>query len=181
MRNAARPGPRACVAGRLNERRPSQRRTVPDRLNRIAIKERVTTCKSMPMVLSAIAATWLSAGCGAPAPVEQQPAATSPANVSATRRYVSLAEHATQLAAASALVRIPGGGVNDMTWVATPGWQNWSRAMGDAALAALKATEGENLEALVAGNGRLVESCEGCHQEFKPELPSEGIAHGHAH
>jgi hypothetical protein len=49
-----------------------------------------------------------------------------------------------------------------MTWVATPGWQNWSRAMGDAALAALKATEGENLEALVAGNGRLVESCEGC-------------------
>ena len=98
------------------------------------------TCKSMPMVLSAIAATWLAAGCGAPAPVEQQPAATPPATsappavtspVSINASMVSivdhaghelwnverqgkapktkadwenLAEHATQLAAASALV-----------------------------------------------------------------------------
>jgi cytochrome c556 len=53
--------------------------------------------------------------------------------------------------------------------------------MSDAALAALKATEGENFEALVAANGRLVEACEGCHKEFKPELPSEGIVHAHAH
>ena len=175
------------------------------------------TCKSMPMVLFAIALTWLAAGCGAPAPVEQQPAATPPATsappavtspVSINASMVSivdhaghelwnverqgkapktkadwenLAEHATQLAAASALIRIPGGGVNDMTWVATPGWQKWSRAMSDAALAALKATEGENFEALVAANGRLVETCEGCHKEFKPELPSEGIVHAHAH
>jgi hypothetical protein len=95
--------------------------------------------------------------------------------------WENLAEHATQLAAAGALVRVPGTGVQDMTWVATPGWQKWSRAMSDAALAALKATEGENFEALVAANGQLVESCEGCHKEFKPELPSEGIVHAHAH
>jgi hypothetical protein len=92
-----------------------------------------------------------------------------------------LAEHATQLAAAGALVRVPGPGVQDMTWVATPSWQKWSRAMSDAALAALKSTEEENLQALVAANGQLVESCEGCHKEFKPSLPSEGIVHGHAH
>jgi hypothetical protein len=95
--------------------------------------------------------------------------------------WENLAEHATQLAAAGALVRVAGPGVQDMTWVATPSWQKWSRAMSDAALAALKATEGENFEALVAANGQLVESCEGCHKEFKPELPSEGIAHAHAH
>jgi hypothetical protein len=95
--------------------------------------------------------------------------------------WENLAEHATQLAAAGALVRVPGTGVQDMTWVTTPGWQKWSRAMSDAALAALKATEGENFEALVAANGQLVESCEGCHKEFKPDLPSEGIAHAHAH
>jgi cytochrome c556 len=53
--------------------------------------------------------------------------------------------------------------------------------MSDAALAAVKATEGENLEALVAANGQLVQSCEGCHKEFKPELPSEGVVHAHAH
>lgn len=92
-----------------------------------------------------------------------------------------LAEHATQLAAAGALVSVPGTGIQDRTWVATPGWQKWSRAMSDAALAALNATEGEDLQALVAANGQLVQSCEGCHQEFKPELPSEGVVHGHAH
>jgi hypothetical protein len=95
--------------------------------------------------------------------------------------WENLAEHATQLAAAGALVQVAGTGVQDMTWVATPGWQKWSRAMSDAALAAVKATEGENFEALVAANGQLVESCEGCHKQFKPDLPSEGISHGHAH
>jgi cytochrome c556 len=43
--------------------------------------------------------------------------------------------------------------------------------MSDAGQAALKATEGKDLKALVAANGQLVESCEGCHKEFKPELP----------
>jgi hypothetical protein len=95
--------------------------------------------------------------------------------------WENLAEHATQLAAAGALVRVPGTGVNDVTWVATPGWQKWARAMSDAGQAALKATEAENFEALVAANGQLVESCEGCHKEFKPELPSEGIVHAHLH
>jgi cytochrome c556 len=95
--------------------------------------------------------------------------------------WETLAEHATQLAAAGALVRVPGTGIQDRTWVATPGWQKWSHAMSDAALAALKATEAEDLPALVAANGQLVQSCEGCHKEFKPELPSEGVVHGHAH
>jgi hypothetical protein len=92
-----------------------------------------------------------------------------------------VAEHATQLAAAGALIRVPGPGPSDVEWAANPEWQKWSRAMSDAAMAALKATEGENLDALVAANGQLVESCEGCHKEFKPDLPSEGITHGHAH
>jgi cytochrome c556 len=48
-------------------------------------------------------------------------------------------------------------------------------------MAALKATEGKNAEALVTANGQLVESCEGCHKQFKPSLPSEGITHAHAH
>jgi cytochrome c556 len=85
--------------------------------------------------------------------------------------WENLGEHATQLAAAGAPISMPGTGVNDVTWVASPGWQKWSRAMSDAGQAALKATEGKDLKALVAANGQLVESCEGCHKEFKPELP----------
>jgi hypothetical protein len=58
-------------------------------------------------------------------------------------------QHATQLAAAGALVRVAGTGVNDTMWVASLDWQKWARALSDAGMAALKATEGKNAEALV--------------------------------
>ena len=95
--------------------------------------------------------------------------------------WANLEEHATQLAAAGALVSVAGTGINDMVWTDSAGWQKWSRALSDAGLAALKASQDKNMDALVAANGRLVEACEGCHKEFKPELPSEGIVHAHAH
>jgi cytochrome c556 len=95
--------------------------------------------------------------------------------------WANLEEHATQLAAASALVSLPGTGINDVVWTGSAGWQKWSRALGDAGLAALKATQDKNMDALVSANGQLVDACEGCHKEFKPQLPSEGIVHAHAH
>ena len=76
---------------------------------------------------------------------------------------------------------LAGTGINDIVWTDSAGWQKWSRALSDAGLAALKASQDKNMDALVAANGRLVEACEGCHKEFKPELPSEGIVHAHAH
>jgi len=95
--------------------------------------------------------------------------------------WAIIGEHATQLAAAGALLQIPGTGTNDRTWTQSPGWTKWTRALSDAGLAALKATESKNMEALVTANGQLVDACEGCHKEFKPSLPSEGITHAHAH
>jgi cytochrome c556 len=95
--------------------------------------------------------------------------------------WANLEEHATQLAAAGALVALAGTGTQDIVWVGSPGWQKWSRALSDAGLGALKASQEKNLDALVAANGQLVEACEGCHKEFKPDLPSEGIVHAHAH
>jgi cytochrome c556 len=95
--------------------------------------------------------------------------------------WANLEEHATQLAAAGALVSLAGTGTNDIVWTDSAGWQKWSRALSDAGLAALKASQDKNMDALVAANGRLVEACEGCHKEFKPDLPSEGIVHAHAH
>jgi cytochrome c556 len=95
--------------------------------------------------------------------------------------WANIEEHATQLAAAGALVALAGTGTQDIVWTNSPGWQKWSRAMSDAGMAALKASQEKSLDALVAANGQLVESCEGCHKEFKPELPSEGIVHSHPH
>jgi hypothetical protein len=98
-----------------------------------------------------------------------------------TEDWANVEEHATQIAAAGTLVAVAGSGVHDREWVDTPSWQKWSRAMSDAGLAALKASQEKNLDGLVAANGQLVDACEGCHKEFKPELPSEGIVHSHTH
>jgi len=48
-------------------------------------------------------------------------------------------------------------------------------------MAALSAAEAKNQTGLVAANGQLVDACEGCHKQFKPALPSEGITHSHVH
>jgi cytochrome c556 len=76
---------------------------------------------------------------------------------------------------------VAGTGVRDREWVQSATWQKWSRAMSGAGMAAHKAAQDKNLNALVAANSQLVDACEGCHKEFKPDLPSEGIAHVHAH
>ena len=95
--------------------------------------------------------------------------------------WENVVEHATQVAAAGALIRLEGTGPNDRTFVQNPDWQKFGAAVSSAGMAALKAAEAKNQSALVAANGQLVEACEGCHKQFKPALPSEGITHSHAH
>jgi hypothetical protein len=95
--------------------------------------------------------------------------------------WESIAEHAIQMAAAGALIVLPASGTNDLALTQEPEWSKWARAMSDAGLAAFTASQDQNLAGLVAANSRLVESCESCHQRYKPSLPSEGIMHQHMH
>jgi hypothetical protein len=95
--------------------------------------------------------------------------------------WANIEHHAIQVAAAGTLIRVAGSGVNDREWTQSADWQKWARAMSDAGIAARTAAQGKNVEALVAANGRLVEACEACHKQFKPDLPSEGIVHTHVH
>lgn len=95
--------------------------------------------------------------------------------------WENIVEHATQIAAAGALIRLEGTGPNDRTFVQHPDWQKFGAAVSKAGLAALGAAEVKNQTALVAANGQLVDACEGCHKQFKPALPSEGINHAHVH
>lgn len=92
-----------------------------------------------------------------------------------------VAEHAIQIAAAGTLITLPGTGPNDLTMTQQADWKKWARAMSDAGLAAFKASENKDMKALVAANSQLVEACESCHKQYKPSLPSEGIAHQHMH
>ena len=95
--------------------------------------------------------------------------------------WENVKEHAIQIASAGALIRLEGTGVNDRDWVQQADWQKWAGSVSDAGVAAVKAAEAKNLQALIAANGDLVDACEGCHKRFKPALPSEGISHTHVH
>jgi cytochrome c556 len=66
-------------------------------------------------------------------------------------------------------------------WVAEDGWRTNAQLMSEAGRSAFAAARDRNLPALVEANGKLVATCEGCHKQFKPELPSEGIAHQRPH
>ena len=87
--------------------------------------------------------------------------------------------HATLVVGSGGVIRLEGTGVHDREWVADEKWQAAAKSMTDAGVAALKAAEARDFDGVVAANGQLAESCESCHQEFKPSLPSEGILHKH--
>jgi cytochrome c556 len=95
--------------------------------------------------------------------------------------WETVAEHAIQVAAAGPAISSGGTGATDGVWADSASWRNYAQQMSAAGVAALDAARARNLEAVVKANSALVQSCEACHKEFKPELPSEGILHGHAH
>jgi hypothetical protein len=88
-----------------------------------------------------------------------------------------LERHATQLLASGTLISLGGTGEFDREWSQRPTWAIRAQALSHAALSSLNAIRARNLEQLVRANGLLTDSCEGCHDEFKPSLPTEGIVH----
>ncbi|MGI9258492.1 MAG: hypothetical protein ACR2QQ_06640, partial [Gammaproteobacteria bacterium] len=86
-------------------------------------------------------------------------------------------QHAIQLAASGTLIALGGTGVADLGWVAAPEWQQWSQRMTEAALAARTAIQDTDQDALSNAGSTLIDTCEGCHQVFKPDIPTEGMTH----
>ena len=93
--------------------------------------------------------------------------------------WQELEHHAIQLMASGPLIALGGTGQADPGWAQSPDWQKYSQELTNAGLVILNATRSKNLESLVKANGQLVEVCENCHKEFKPDLPTEGIVHTH--
>lgn len=95
--------------------------------------------------------------------------------------WQELVDHAIQVAAAGTLIQLGGTGPSDGGWVIQPNWRTHAQDMINAAVAAREAATARNFEAVVKANGQLVDSCEGCHKLFKPDLPTEGITHQRPH
>ena len=93
------------------------------------------------------------------------------------REWQRAEQHAIQLVASGTLISLGGTGIADAGWVTAPEWQEWSRILTDGASAALAAAQSNDQLALNAAGGTLIEACEGCHQAFKPDAPTEGLTH----
>jgi hypothetical protein len=87
--------------------------------------------------------------------------------------------HSIQLIAAGSYITLGGTGRMDATWVAEPRWAGWAQAVSDAGVLALDAANQRDLDGVLAAGDSLIVACEGCHQEFKLALPTEGIEHPH--
>jgi Cytochrome C' len=87
--------------------------------------------------------------------------------------------HAIQLAGASTLITMGGTGPADAGWAQLPDWRRYSKEMSDEAVAVLTAARSKNQDGLMKAGDQLVTTCEGCHKQFKPDLPTEGLVHPH--
>jgi hypothetical protein len=91
--------------------------------------------------------------------------------------WLATKQYATQLLASGTLVSLGGTGKADMQWVTNKEWQRWSSRLIDDTKETLRAIEAKDKELLVTAGERLVLACEGCHEIFKPSIPTEGIMH----
>jgi cytochrome c556 len=85
--------------------------------------------------------------------------------------------HTYQLQAAATLVSMGGTGKSDADWTASPGFQKNLIKLRDMAIATRHAVDTKDQKALRADGDALVTVCEGCHKQYKPSAPTEGIYH----
>lgn len=87
--------------------------------------------------------------------------------------------HAIQLISSRAALTMGGTGVNDAMWIAQRSWRSYVQAMNEASLLALTASRAQSRATLTRAGDLLIEACEGCHQQYKPEIPTEGYSKNH--
>ncbi len=93
------------------------------------------------------------------------------------RNWLTVQQYAIELLTAGTLVSLGGTGPADQGWVRAPAWQDWSNQMMEETKKTLAAIAARDQGALKASGDRLVDTCEGCHDVFKPDVPTEGILH----
>jgi hypothetical protein len=93
--------------------------------------------------------------------------------------WMEVEHHAIQLAAGASWIATGGAGEPDAGWVRQLPWKDYAARVNEGAVTALEAARARKLEDVLAAGDRIIEACEGCHAEFKPDLPTEGIVHPH--
>lgn len=81
-------------------------------------------------------------------------------------------DNALQMIAMGKILQIPGTGPVDAQWTAAPSWKAWSERLSAVGLEMLQLARERNTVAFIDAGDQLLAACEGCHREFKPEIPT---------
>jgi hypothetical protein len=96
-------------------------------------------------------------------------------NPQTERDWRELEHLARQLQLGGSLLTIPGTGPVDEQWTSRQGWQQYSTDLSAAAERAVNAARSRDVELIARAGDEIVAICEGCHIDFKPDLPTMNI------
>jgi hypothetical protein len=96
-------------------------------------------------------------------------------NPQSERDWRELEHLARQLQLGGSLLTIPGTGPVDEEWTSRQGWQQYSMDLSVAAGRAVNAARSRDVELIARAGDEIVDICEGCHIDFKPDLPTMNI------
>lgn len=82
---------------------------------------------------------------------------------------------ATQLEVGGALITIPGAGPIDSQWTGDPQWREYAQNLSLAAANAADAAANRDIEGIQSAGDQIVDLCEACHRDFKPDTPTMNI------
>jgi hypothetical protein len=94
--------------------------------------------------------------------------------------WEEITHYAIQLVASGSYITMAGTGELDANWVAQTDWTVFAQDLTDAGSLALNAAIRRDINDILAAGDSLILACEGCHAEYKPAVPTEGILHPHS-
>jgi hypothetical protein len=96
-------------------------------------------------------------------------------NPQSDRDWRELEHLSRQLQVGGALLSIPGTGPLDDEWTSNDRWVGYADQLSAAAGRAVNAARAEDLQLITRSGDEIVDICEGCHIDFKPDLPTMNI------
>lgn len=96
-------------------------------------------------------------------------------NPQTDRDWRELEHLARQLQVGGALLTIPGTGPVDEQWTNRAEWREYASGLSAAAGRAVNAARSRDVELIGRAGDEIVDICESCHIDFKPDLPTMNI------
>jgi hypothetical protein len=91
------------------------------------------------------------------------------------RDWRELERLAYQIQIGGHMLQFPGDGPLDQEWVSDPRWVEHSQQLSRDGRRAVNAVRSRDRDLMDSAGGYLVETCEACHRDFRPDLPTMGM------